>query len=95
MTKSFAALKKQLTPTLKEYGVQRSYVFGSVARGEATRRSDLDLLVYMPPSASLLTLISLQQKLEGSLGRRVDVVTPGAISSRLFKYIKPDLLRVI
>lgn len=91
----FSQLKKKLGPTLKQYGVRRSYIFGSTARGEAKQNSDLDLLVYLPRSASLLTLISLQQTLEGRLGRRVDVVTPRAISKQLYKYIKPDLRRVL
>jgi predicted nucleotidyltransferase len=38
-------LSLQLTPVFKRYGVERAFVFGSVARGEETRRSDIDLIV--------------------------------------------------
>lgn len=63
-------------------------VFGSVARGDATAGSDLDLLVKMKPGASLLDLIAIKQDLEDLLGIRVDIVTEKALSP----YIKDDVL---
>lgn len=38
-------LRLRLKPVFDRYGVKRAFVFGSVARGEATRRSDIDLIV--------------------------------------------------
>jgi uncharacterized protein len=63
-------------------------VFGSVARGEASDSSDLDLLVKMRPGASLLDLVAIKQDLQDLLGVRVDVVTEKALSP----YIKDDVL---
>lgn len=50
-------------------------VFGSVARGEGRKGSDLDLLVRPGPETSLLDLIALEQDLEEALGVRVQVVS--------------------
>ena len=54
-------------------------VFGSVARGSADRGSDVDLLVSMNPSATLVDLIGLEQDLEALLGRSVDIITDDVI----------------
>ena len=58
-----------------EHGAYNVRIFGSVARGEETPASDLDLLVEFEPGRSLLDHIALAQDLEDLLGRRVDVVT--------------------
>jgi len=50
-------------------------VFGSVGRGSATSRSDLDLLVDFDEGASLFDQIGLAQDLRGILGRRVEVTS--------------------
>jgi len=57
-------------------------VFGSVARGEDTETSDLDLLVDPLPGATLLDLGAIQIELEDSLGISVHVVTAGDLPSK-------------
>ncbi len=68
-------LSKRIEPTLERYGIIRAAVFGSFARGESTKSSDIDLLVEFPKSASLLDLVGLTQDLEALLHRKVDVIT--------------------
>jgi hypothetical protein len=48
-------------------------VYGSVARGQATDASDLDLLVEWEPDRSLLDVVGLKQDLEDLLGVTVDI----------------------
>jgi predicted nucleotidyltransferase len=55
-----------------EHNVRFALLFGSSARGEDDQESDVDLLVEMRDS-SLVRLIDLELKLEGLLGREVDV----------------------
>ena len=57
-------------------------VFGSVARGDATGDSDIDLLVEFEPTSSLLDLIELEEDLRDLLGTPVDVVSTGALLDR-------------
>jgi predicted nucleotidyltransferase len=58
-------------------------VFGSMARGEATRQSDIDLLVEFGDRKSLLDLVRLERELSAALGRKVDLLTKDAISPYL------------
>ncbi len=57
-------------------GIARAAVFGSVARGDATDNSDIDVLVELAPHASLSLLkrSRIMGELSDALGRRVDVV---------------------
>ncbi len=63
--------------------VARLRLFGSVARGEETPDSDVDLLVEFTRPKGLLALVGLEQELEAALGRKVDLLTPAALSPYL------------
>jgi len=63
-------------------GARSVRVFGSVARGEASEASDVDLLVTFEPDRSLLDQVHLIGDLERLLGRRVDVVAEGGLLER-------------
>jgi predicted nucleotidyltransferase len=63
-----------------KHGMRRVRIFGSVARGEETEASDVDLLVDVEPGRSLLDLAGFELDLEDLLGGKVEVVTEGGIS---------------
>jgi len=56
-------------------GAYNVHLFGSVVRGEATDKSDIDFLVDMQSGRSLLDVAGLMIDLEKLLGRKVDIVT--------------------
>lgn len=62
---------------LARSGLRNPRVFGSVARGEDTEASDLDLLVDAAPGTSLLDLVKAKHALEDALRVPVDLVTLG------------------
>ena len=66
-------------------------VFGSVARGEATEQSDIDLLVRFSKRISLLALVRLEREVSTALGWKVDLLTEAAISPYLRDRIKQDM----
>jgi hypothetical protein len=58
-------------------------IFGSVARGEDSGTSDVDLLVDLDPEASPLDLLELGCDLEDVLGVKVEVGTPALLRAFL------------
>lgn len=58
-------------------------VFGSVARGDDTASSDIDLLVDLDEGAGLFDLIGLERELTDLLGIPVDVVPADALKARI------------
>ena len=62
------------------YGIEELAVFGSVARGDATPASDVDLLYVLRPGARLgFAIDDLEDELAELLGRRVDLVARKAV----------------
>ncbi len=88
-------IKRTCVPILRRSGVRKSELFGSFARGDAKRSSDVDLLVEFAPRTSLLDVIELRDDLRVALGRDVDLVSYRAVSPRLRPYIMRDLFRIL
>lgn len=90
---SVSHIQSVIMPYLKQYRVKRAELFGSQVRGDATEKSDVDLLIELPQGASLFDFIGLKQDLEDALGRPVDLVEYDAVKPRLkpyiFEYTKP------
>jgi predicted nucleotidyltransferase len=64
-------------------GATNVRIFGSVARGEADSKSDIDLLVDLEPGRSLFDLGGLLMDLQNLLGHKVDVVTERGLRERV------------
>jgi predicted nucleotidyltransferase len=70
-------------------------VFGSVAHGNDTEGSDLDILVDpISDKTTLINLITIERELEQILGVRIDVQTPGSLSERFRNAVLMDALQV-
>ena len=82
---------QKLIDICKANGIAMVGVFGSMARGEQTERSDIDLLVRPAKPKSLLSLVALEREISSALGRRVDLLTEGALSPYLRDRILSEL----
>ena len=67
----------------KTYGARNVKIFGSVARGEADSKSDIDFLVELEPGRSLLDLGGFLMDLHDLLDCEVDVVTVNGLRERI------------
>ncbi len=76
-------IKEKIVPILKQRGVTRAAVFGSVARGEDTAESDIDILVEIPHRHGLFEFASIKLALEDVLGKKVDLIEYQAIKPRI------------
>lgn len=88
-------IKIKIRPILKKAGVKKAQLFGSYARGEAKKNSDIDILVQMKPSSSLFDLVDLEQQLEEKLEKKVDLLTFRSVHPRLKKYIESDTIDIL
>lgn len=81
--------QQRLKQLLKAYKVKRLALFGSYINGKPTKHSDIDFLVEFQKDADLLDQAGLKLALEALLKRKVDVVTPNALS----KYFRDKVIR--
>jgi predicted nucleotidyltransferase len=89
-------IKNIILSHLKEYDPLKLGIFGSFARGDNKKESDIDILIEFKESPSLLTLIKLENDLSEILGIKVDLVTTGALKNkRIRKSIKKDLINIL
>lgn len=82
----FDRLKENRAEILRiaeRHGARNLRVFGSVARGEDDRESDIDILVEMAPGRSLMDLGGLWSDLNSLLGVKVDLVTEKGLKKRI------------
>ncbi len=75
--------REEILRLASQHGARNVRIFGSVARGEADERSDVDLLVDLEPGRSLLDLGGLLMDLRDLLRRNVDVVTERGLKARI------------
>lgn len=78
-----ARQRNQIMTIAARYGASNLRLFGSVARGEQTQDSDVDLLINMAKGRSLLDHVALMQDLQDLLNCRVDVVDEQDLHPRL------------
>ena len=78
------------------YPVEKAWVFGSYARGEETRRSDIDIMVRFEKDAriSLFDYIRIMHKLKDLLHKKVDLVTEDGIKEFARESIEQDKILI-
>ncbi len=89
-----SCLLKTHQDDLRQRGVKSLAVFGSVARGDATETSDVDLLVDFSQEVGLFEFIRLKHYLENLIGRKVDLVTKDALRPALRDSILGEAINV-
>ena len=89
-------IKNIILSHLKGFDPIKVGIFGSFARGDNKKGSDIDILVEFKEAPSLLTLIKLENDLSEILGIKVDLVTTGALKNmRIKRSIKKDLINIL
>jgi len=89
-----AEIKSKITNTARQYGIQKAYLFGSYARGEAGLKSDIDICIEKGKLRTLFELSGFCRDLEETLGSKVDVVTTAGLSGNFKEQIKKDMILI-
>lgn len=93
--KQLERIKRISIPILKKNGVDKAGIFGSYARGEAKKNSDIDLLIKFKGRKSLLDLSGLKIELESKLKKEVDLTEYVVIHPLLKNRIYKEEVRVL
>jgi len=87
------SLLKSRRRRLKKFGIHSLSIFGSVARDQAHKNSDIDILVDFEKPIGLFEYARLKMYLEEILERPVDLVTPEALRQELREEILREAIR--
>lgn len=87
-------IKTKINPILKKYGVKNAGIFGSVAREEDKSDSDIDIVVSIEKKIGIYEFITLKHELEDMLGKKVDLVSRGAVNKYIRPYIENDTISI-
>ncbi len=88
-------VKRRILPIVKRYGIRKVGLFGSCARGEMKKNSDIDLLVDIKKDLSLLDFVGIKLELEDALGKKVDLVEYRNLKPLLRERILKEEMRII
>ena len=88
-------IKRKTVPLLKKHGVVKAGIFGSYARGEAKKNSDLDILIKFKAGKGYFDLVRLERELKAKLNKKVDLITYRSINHLLKERILKDEVKLI
>ena len=95
MKRIISEIKKKISFILRDYNVKKAAIFGSFARGDTKKNSDIDILVEFSKEKSLLDLVGLKLDLEDILKRKVDVVEYSTIHPLLKNRILKEQVSIL
>ncbi|MBI4262294.1 nucleotidyltransferase family protein [Candidatus Uhrbacteria bacterium] len=82
-------LQEKIKPVLQRADIQYAGVFGSIARGQATPKSDIDILVKFNGYPTFSRYLQLDQELREVLNIDIDLITEGGVN----KFLRPEIER--
>lgn len=92
MILAMETIQKTIREYFAEKPVNKVWLFGSYARGEADEESDVDVLVDLDYNKNIgIDFFGWHQDLADSIHKKVDVVSVGGVSKRLWPYIEKDM----
>ena len=87
-------IAERVTPVAKEYGIDKMYIFGSYARGEATEESDIDFYIEFSKPMGL-KFCSFYSDIEESVGKSVDIITKDGLYNPVTMNTNKELIQRI
>jgi len=95
LPKHLQPIAKKIIPILKKNGVVKAGIFGSYARNEQKRKSDIDILATFKPEISLLKLVHIEFELKKKMGRKVEIISYNSIDKYIKKQVLKEEIRII
>ncbi|HWB63331.1 MAG TPA: nucleotidyltransferase domain-containing protein [Chitinophagales bacterium] len=89
------SFKQELADTLKQFPIKRAALFGSMARGEETAYSDIDILVEPETSLTIFDILRMESVLEQKFLRKIDIVEFAAIKHSIKDTVLNQMVELI
>ena len=87
-------IKPKIIDILKKNKIKKAGIFGSYARGDHKKESDIDILI-QPPKGMGLEFIEVKLELENRLKRKVDLVTYKGVHPLIRKNVFKEEVKII
>ncbi|MBI2559475.1 nucleotidyltransferase family protein [Candidatus Woesearchaeota archaeon] len=87
-------LSKHKEELRETYNVKEIGVFGSYARGEQKKSSDIDILVEFEESIGFFKFLEMEERIGKILGVKVDLVTKNALKPRIGQHILKEVVAI-
>ena len=78
-------IREKIRPICEQYKIEKVWLFGSYARGEAREDSDVDLHMKAPKGIGLFGLSGIYADLEEALGKEIDLITRIPEENKIFR----------
>ena len=89
MNKEVYNLLKEIKPRLDKYHLRRLRIFGSQARDDYRKDSDVDLIVEFSQTPTYFKLARMKREIEEYLNKKVDIV----FEHKIFPELKENILK--
>ncbi len=88
---SIEEIKSKIVPIAKKYQIEKVYLFGSYARGDAHDKSDIDLRIDKGNMRGLFQFAGFFSEVENEIGKnRIDIVTTNSLDQEFLNNIMKD-----
>ena len=89
-------MNQKIASYLRTQPIEKAWLFGSYSRGEATRKSDVDILVRFLPNSriTLLKYAHIMNDLQELLKRKVDLVEDGQLCDFAVDSVEQDKILI-
>lgn len=94
MNKEIKKIEQEIRPILEKHQVKKASIFGSFARGENNKNSDIDILVELKRGKTLIDLIDLEMDIEKKVKRKIDLITFKSVNPLIRKNILRDEVKI-
>ena len=89
------SLKKQIMDILNKYPVSKAAIFGSFARGEENKNSDIDILIETSRPVLMFVILKIEKELGQITNRKIDIVEYSAIKQSIKQRILNEAIPIL
>jgi uncharacterized protein len=95
INKNISKIKPKIAKIIRKRGIKKAGIFGSYARGEQKKSSDIDILIEPTKEMGFFDIVRLEEELKKSLKKKIDLLTYASIHRLLKEKILQEEVRII